>query len=156
MKRDVPVITYQRESIASAMPEAAKLLEQHYQELTWRKDKIALAPDEKRYRELDRLGFLRVYTARKRGRLIGYAVYMVGPHLHYKQTIYANNDVLFIDPEERGMAGIKLIRFAEADLAAQGVQVVCLHVKAYNDWGVLAKRMGYDPTDTVYQKWVGE
>lgn len=148
-------ITYQREGLLPAMREAAVLLRDHYEEIAWRRDKIPLAPDDDRYLNLERAGVLRVYTARG-PRLIGYSVYMVSTHAHYKETLYANNDVLFIEKQARGTVGLGLIRFAEAALKAEGVQVVMLHVKTYNDWSPIAERMGYEATDRIFQKWIGE
>ena len=150
------IVTCQREALMPAMQEAEGLLRAHYEEIAWRRDKIALAPDEARYKSLEKAGVLRVYTARADGRLIGYSVYLVAAALHYKDTVYANNDVLFIEAAARGTAGLRLIRFAEAALKAEGVHVVLLHVKSYNDWSVIAARMGYEPTDKIFQKWIGD
>lgn len=149
-------LTYQRETFPQAMREAGALLADHYKEIAWRQDKIPLAPDGSRYLALEKAGVLRVYTAREDGRLVGYSVYMVTTHAHYKETLYANNDVLFIEKQSRGTVGLRLIRFAEAALKAEGVQVVMLHIKSYNDWSAVVVRMGYEQTDRIFQKWIGE
>lgn len=136
--------------------EAAPLLEQHYQEIAWCREKIPLDPDYSRYAAGQHSGAIRVFTARQDGELIGYAVYIVGPHLHYKQTMWAMNDVLFVAEGRRGYrAGSKLIRFAEEAMRLSGVQVIGLHIKDANNWGPLAKFLGYERVETNWLRWIG-
>lgn len=150
------MICYQRESFSSSFPEAKLLTQLHYDEIAWKKDKIPLSIDHVKYEAMDRAGSLRVYTARKDNKLVGYAIFIVGRHLHYDTTLYANNDVLYVDPRQRGTAGLRLIDFSEAALKTEGVHVVILHIKTYNDWSPVAVRKGYEPTDRVFQKWIGD
>lgn len=150
-------IAYQREGLHPAFEDAQPLLRQHYEEIAWKRDKIALLPDIERYDAMDVAGKLRVFTARQEGTLIGYAVYILSNALHYKQTSVATNDVVFLQASQRGkMAGIRLMKFADAALKMDGVQVIILHIKTAANWGRMAELMGYEHTEAIYQRWLGD
>lgn len=136
--------------------ETAPLVEAHYREIAWRQDVIPLDPDYDRYAAGDTTGAIRIYTARQDGELIGYAVFIVNPHLHYKTTLWAMNDVLYVAEGRRGYrAGSKLLRYAEADLRANGVKVMGLHIKDLHNWGSLAKILGFERVESTWLKWIG-
>lgn len=145
-------IYYQREAPGRAVEEALPLFEKHYQEIAKYHD-IPLAPDFAAYAALEAQGNLRVYSARNAGDLIGYVVFFVRPHLHYSGTLFAAQDVLFLLPEYRkGMTGLRLIKFADERLKAEGVQVVTQHVKDHMDFGPILERMGYERVETTYMR----
>lgn len=127
------------------------LLELHYREIAVDQD-IPLTPDFAKYTQLEALGRLRVYTARDDDRLLwGYAIYFVGPNMHYQTSLQAVQDVLFMHPGRRGVGG-RLIRFADDELAKDGVQKVFHHVKLAHDFGPLLKRQGYEPIEAIYAR----
>lgn len=132
-------------------------LEAHYQEIAWRQDAIPLDIDVERYKLLYQHGQVVVFTAREKDlTLVGYNVYFVNPHLHYKSTLYAMNDVLYVAPGRRGLAiAAKMLRAAEDALRARGVKVMGLHIKDVHDWGALAKRQGYERVETSWFKRIG-
>ena len=66
------------EALAQVKREAEPLLQQHYEEIALNKDKIKLNPDWRAYAELDKINALRVFTARKDGKLMGYFVVIFG------------------------------------------------------------------------------
>jgi hypothetical protein len=84
-------------------------------------------------------------------------VFFVTPHLHYRTTIFAVNDVLYVDPAHRGSrAGVGLIKESERILKACGAQKVIWHVKQdICDFGPLLRRLGYGLEDVLYGKWIG-
>lgn len=141
------------ESFEKVWGEMEGLFGAHYQEVSHNPD-IPLAPDNDRYEMLARNGRLRIYTVRSDSQLIGYAVFIVATGLHYSGSLQAKQDILFVDPSSRGRgAGIKLLRFADAALAAEGVQVVYHHVKlAHPALGRLLEHLGYEPVETVYSR----
>lgn len=145
-------IYYQREAPGRAVEEALPLFEQHYQEIARYHD-IALAPDLEAYSAIEAAGNLRVFSVRDAGRLVGYVVFFVKHHLHYRDSLVASQDVLFLLPEYRkGMTGARLIKFADERLKAEGVQLVTQHVKTYADFGPLLERMGYEKVETTYMR----
>lgn len=132
----------------SLIDEMAPLLQAHWEEIAHYKD-VPLDPDYDAYLRAEHGGRLRVYTARA-DKLIGYAVFFVG-NLHYKSTHIATQDVLFVHPEHRGGTGYRLIRFCDAQLKAEGVEVVYHHVKLeHQELASVLSHAGYAPIDLVY------
>lgn len=137
--------------------EMQPLLRAHYEEIAWRPDKIRLDPDYERYSLLDKLDKLRIYTARVDAELIGYAVFILNPHLHYRENFVAMNDIVFVYPNRRGaLAGKKLLTFAEQALRAEGVQTIGLHIKKAHNWGAMAGYLGFEEVESTWLKWIGD
>jgi len=144
---------FAREWIHGLWEEVIPLLREHKQEIAHYPD-IELAPDFATYEALEMAGILRVYTARDHdGRLVGYSAHFVRPNLHYSKSKQASQDVLFLLPEyRRGGLGLRLIQYADAQLATEGVEVSMQHVKARPDldFSPLLKRLGYEHVDNIY------
>lgn len=143
-----------RESLASirAGGRLEELLERHYHEIAHFKD-IALDIDWPAYEQCEALGKLRCFAARVEEDLIGYVGYLVNHNPHYKGSLQAVQDVLYLAPERRGLfAGSRLIAYADRCLAAEGVQVVYHHTKAAFPIDSVLKRNGYELVDTLWAK----
>lgn len=146
-------IYFQREQSRHLWPEITPLLEKHYEEIAHHKD-IPLDPDVERYNAMDDAGLLRCFTARDCGRLIGYAIFITAPHLHYKSTRIANQDVLFLAPEARnGTTAMRFFDFFEGRLRDEGWQLTFQHEKiAHPALGRLAEKRGYEAMDRIWAK----
>lgn len=143
---------FQRERAIDLWPEIMPLLEKHWHEIAHYAD-IKLEPDVKAYNWADDFGALRCFTARVGETLVGYAIYFVRPNLHYTSSLQASQDVLFLLPEYRGkLIGAQFIAWCDAQLQAEGVQVVTQHVKAEHNFGPLLERMGYQLVDLIYSR----
>lgn len=144
---------FQREKAQDVFKEMAPLLRRHYGEIAHYKD-IPLDPDFDTYFKMEDAGILRVYTARDEvNRLVGYAVYFIKTNLHYRSSLQAIQDVLFISADVRGMFGAKFIIWTENQLKKENVQVVFQHIKITTSKTVdLFKRMGYVPIDLILGK----
>lgn len=148
-------VVIQQEPVAFAK-ECEDILREHYEEVAWRKDKIKFAPDYPIYDSLEKAGILRCYVARRDGIIVGYAVFFVKPHFHYKHTLVAANDILYVEKSSRGyVLGKRLLSFAEGKLKAEGVHYIGLHIKDCLDWSPLALKLGYESVERQYQKWIG-
>lgn len=142
---------FKEEKLIDSLEEAKPLLRKHWEEISHFKD-IELDPDYEQYFKIEQIGALKVFTCREEDRtMIGYAVYFIRPHLHYRQSLYASQDIIFIDPERRG-AGMFFLRWCDDQLARAGVQVVVQHVKAAHNFGSALERMGYTLQDLIYVK----
>jgi hypothetical protein len=152
------MITFAVEPLADFLLQSKPLFEAHYQEIAWRKEKIALEPDYAQYQVLADARRLIVVTARTPDAvLIGYALWFVMPHLHYKSTMFAYNDILYIAPEYRKSgAGRDLLRFSEVTVLGFDVKVLTLHIKNCLDWSPLAASEGYEAVESTHMKWIGD
>lgn len=146
-------VAFATESFEAIFTEGSQLLANHWVEIAHYKD-IPLDIDVERYRAMEAAGMLRVFTARLEGRLIGYAVFVVNRNSHYRSSVQAVQDVLYVDPHERrGLTGLKLVKFADEVLRVEEVQVVYHHVKAKHPiLGRLLGRLGYEVVDVIYAK----
>lgn len=146
------MITYQQENVSDLWGEVMPLLEAHWKEIAHYPD-IPLEPDTDAYAMLEDAGAMRCYTVRSDGALIGYAVFLVRSNAHYKSSLQAVQDVLFLLPEHRnGKIGVGLIFYSEDRLTEEGVQVVFHHVKTTNNFGKLLTRLEYELVDQIYAK----
>jgi len=147
------MISYQQESLVTTKEDARPLLEKHWEEIALNKDTIKLNPDWDAYAELEDAGVLKIFTARLDGQLIGYFVVFVKEHLHYKDHLFAYNDILFLTKEYRkGFTGAKLMKFAEKCLKEDGVSVVIVNTKRHKPFDVLLNWLGYKHIENIYSK----
>lgn len=141
------------ENIANVRREIEPLLEQHYKEIALNKDIIKLNPDWRAYAQLDAINGLRIYTARKDGKLMGYFVVIVSRSLHYKDHLFANNDVIFLTKTARkGLTGVKLVKYAIESLKAEGVTKLHVNTKMHQPFDPIMERLGFEEIETVFSK----
>jgi GNAT superfamily N-acetyltransferase len=148
------VTQFARESVEQVVEEIQPLLTEHWAEIAQYPD-IALNPDFAYYRAAEAAGQLRIYTARHSSHaLIGYAIYLLAPALHYQQSLQAKQDVLYIsEPHRLGRVGWRLIQFADEQLKATGVQLVYQHQKvAHPALGRVLERLGYVQSDVLWAR----
>lgn len=139
------------ENLAKVRREIEPLLEEHWKEIALNKEKIKLNPDWRAYADLDSINALRIYTARKDGKLMGYFVVIVSKSLHYRDHLFANNDIIFLTkPARKGLTGVKLIKFALDALEAEGVTKVHINTKAHQPFDAILERLGFDEIERVY------
>jgi GNAT superfamily N-acetyltransferase len=146
------MITYAVEDPATFIDELKEVIPLHYDELCITKD-FPLMPDYEAYGRMYVAGLLRCITARDESGLIGYAIFIVQPHLHYKSCKTAFEDIYFLRKEHRlGRTGIRLFQFAEEALRADGVNRIIMHTKIHLDNSRLFDYLGYKHTDKIYTK----
>lgn len=134
-------------------------IREHWEEVALDKETVPYAPDYGRYLDMEQKGLFRIMSMRRGGRLVGYNAFFTMPHLHYRFTMHALNDVIYIDPEERrGWAGVRLIMEAEKALARLADPVkIFYHTKLHvaEDRGTVGRileRLGYAHVERVYAK----
>lgn len=145
---------YQVEDPGAFIEELREIIPTHYDELCVTKD-FPLAPDYEAYGRMYMAGFVRCITVREEGTnaLIGYALFLVYPHLHYKTCKTAFEDIYFLKKEHRlGRTGIRLFQFAEEVLRQEGVDRIIMHTKLHLDNSRLFEYLGYKNTDKIYTK----
>jgi GNAT superfamily N-acetyltransferase len=145
-------VTYQTEDPAEFIEALKGVLPEHYDELCVTKD-FPLMPDYEAYGRLHVAGMLRCITVRDDNELIGYAIFIVHPHLHYRSCITAFEDIYFLKKEHRkGRVGIRLFQFAEDVLKKEGVHRIIMHTKIHMDNTHLFEYLGYKLTDKLFTK----
>lgn len=150
-------IKYQQEFLSSVVDEVKPLLEKHWSEIAVNKDKIQLNPDWDAYYTLEGQDKLRIFTARSGEDLVGYFVVVVSSGLHYKDHLFAYNDIIYLSPEYRkGFTGVRLIRFAEGCLKSDGVSVLTINTKVHQPFDRLMDFLKFKNVERVYSKYLGE
>ncbi len=144
-------LTFNSESYDESIAGIKLLIEAHWEEVTHYPD-IPLAPDYERYKELAESGHLRIFTLRKDQELCGYAVFFITPHIHYKETLIAAQDILFLDKKVRGGSGFKFINWCDQQLKKEGINIVTQHIKAKHNFGKMLERMDYELMDLIYTR----
>jgi len=151
------LLRYQQEFLSSVSEEIKPLLNSHWEEIALNKDKIKLNPDWEVYQSLENQGKLKIFTARGEGKLVGYFVVVVGVNMHYKDHLFASNDIIYLSPEHRkGFTGIKLIKFAEKCLKEDGVSVLTINTKVHQPFDRLMDFLKFRKVERVYSKYLGD
>lgn len=146
------ILMYEDVNGLDFLNELEQIFPEHYEELCVTKD-FPLEPDYDAYRQLAQVGMLRCITCRIDGELIGYIVFIVQPHLHYKSCKTAFEDLYYVKKEFRkGRIGIKLFQYAEKVLKERGVNRIIMHTKIHLDNSRLFEYLGYKHTDKLYTK----
>lgn len=144
---------FQREELTEDFfNEVYPLLVAHKDEIAHFKD-IDLGVDKDTYFNVQEAGAFRLFTIRDEDLLVGYCGFFIKHNPHYKTSLQANQDVLFLAKEYRkAMLGLKFIAYCDEELKNEGIQVVRQHIKAAHNFGKALERMGYELEDLIYVK----
>jgi GNAT superfamily N-acetyltransferase len=148
-------IIYEDVDALQFLPEFEKLFPLHYEELCVTKE-YPLEPDIEAYQALAKARMLRCITCRADNELIGYIVFTISRHMHYKSCVTAFEDLYFVRKDYRkGRVGIKLFQYAEKVLKQFGINRIVMHTKVHLDNSRLFEYLGYKWTDKVFTKILG-
>lgn len=151
------MITYQVENWSDCVAELEPLWASHWDEVAMNKDTIPLEVSYESYLLLESQGQLHVLTARCDGKIIGYHISLVRPHLHYASSLSAFTDVYYISPEHRkGMVGVRLFKEAESTLKARGVDKMFTGTKLSLDMSRIFEHLGWTETERLFTKYIGD
>jgi GNAT superfamily N-acetyltransferase len=141
------------EDYTAAYIEAAPLMKMHWEEIAKNKALLHLNPDEEFY-----AGFRKnvlIVTARLNGELVGYFVWFIIKHPHYKHVLTAEEDIHFLHPDHRkGMTGYMLMRAARDFAITVGAQLLAVREKIGHEHPAILERLGFKATDIVYTQGV--
>ena len=137
------MITFQKEAPSPFADDAMQLFKDHYEEIAERTDVIDLDPNVEQYNFMFDKNMLEIHTARDDGKLVGYSIWFVVNHIHYKKSLTATSDVLYMAPDYRkGMFGYKFIKWTTDEIKKRKPQRILFHVKPFLDYGHLLERLG--------------
>lgn len=123
-------VTFAEEPIADIIEtEMWPLLVEHREELTTNKALMVLKPDVERYRAMEAQGACFTVMARDEGRIVGYAINLISPNIHYRDVLTVYNDALWTLPSHRCAIGAPLMDAARAASRARGAHVLLWHAK---------------------------
>lgn len=150
-------IDYQQEFLNQVRSDAGPLIKLHWDEIALNQDKIKLNPDWEAYQKLEDDNRLKIFTARNGKQLVGYFVVILGANIHYKDHVFASNDIIYLHKDYRkGFVGIRLIKFAEKCLKDDGVSVLLINTKIHRPFDKLLERLKFKPIERVYSKFIGD
>ena len=150
-------VKYQQEFLSQVQSDIEPLIKLHWEEIALNKDNIKLNPDWNAYHDLEVAGKLKIFTARVDSSLVGYFVVLLGNNIHYKDHVFASNDVIYLHKDYRkGFAGIRLIKFAEKCLKEDGVSVLVINTKSHKPFDKVLERLKFKPIERVYSKFIGD
>jgi len=147
-------ISYKVERITDALiEEVTPILEDHRVELQSDKD-MRLNPDWDAYRMMDAAGkFMWLIARDEDGIIVGYSAFVISNNLHYKDFLYAIEDVFYVVGDKRGSRiGVNLVRKSEQLLGDLGVDMITHHAKFTNEFAPFLERLGYAPKETLLAK----
>lgn len=141
---------FAEEKISDAWDDALELIQANHEE-TGAGDGEEFKPDRARYEKFSELDLIRVFTARWEGRLIGYCLFFVTPHLYYPALLTAQQDVLYVQPAFRGRGALRFIRWIDTTLENEAVKIIIRGVSLKLDYSrLLVERLGYKPLEKVF------
>lgn len=99
-------------------------------------------------------GILHILTVRDDGKMVGYYLAFVFPHVHYYSSgLMAFCDVYYLRPKyRRGSTGAVLFAEAERTLKEKGVVKAYLSCKVHQDHTELFEALGWRKSDFCFCK----
>ena len=88
------MIEYKDDDWLANLPQLKQIIGEHYEELSVTKE-YPLDPAWDKYENLWNQKALKFVTVKDDGKLIGYIIYFITPHLHYQTCITATEDIYF-------------------------------------------------------------
>lgn len=146
------------ESLGDCQKEIQPILRNEHWEEVGHYDDIPIDMQWDKYAVLQEMGKLRCYTIRefvnedfKETILQGYAFFFVDKHLHYKHTIVASQDILYVRKPYRGI-GKTFLKWCDEQLIAENVTTVSHHAKPWFNYGELFEKLGYEKAETIWTR----
>lgn len=145
------MITFQKETFSKFISDGEELFRVHNQEVVEQIEEIPLDVNYKAYFKLEAMGRLETHTVRDNGRLIGYSLWMLHNHIHYKTSLTANSTLIYIMPSYRkGLLGYKLIKWSIDKIKERGVQRIMIGIKPDHDFSKILERLGASFFEKIY------
>jgi len=157
----MPVLA--RESFLAIAGELSSLAIAHFEEVDGGVEpRRRLALDLATLSKMDQLGAMRVYTARagEAKTLVGYCTWNVEFDVESYGLLIARQGAWYVSPKAPG-AGLRLFKFALADLKRAGVKCTFPHHRLQGRGtearlGAWFRRLGAKPIQLDYSLWIGD
>ena len=150
------MITYQQESVVTVINDVTDLARFDWDEISHDKDAYPFDPNWDLYKSLEDNNALFIFTARDKGKLVGYFSVVKTPSLHSRGKFIFCNDVIYLHREHRrGFVGVKLFRFVESCLRDDGCTNLQVVFTDKYDITPLLLRLDYSHIETKFEKRLG-
>lgn len=149
-------VTIHKEHIIDIAEDILPMLHDHWEEVAVYKDKQPLDPDWDWYEKATDSGICQTLVFRLGDEIVGYSIFFVKPHPHYRNHKYAVNDIVYIKPEHRKEYSAGLFKAVEGYWKSEGVDVITYHMKVHKPWHRLMEGLEYDHQEHLYSKYIGE
>lgn len=148
------MITFSAEQWDTVERELKSYAIAQWQEMSTDQDLFHIDMDWDLYRALDSIGKLLTCTARDESRLVGWHLSVIGPHPHYRSTVFGLQDTYYVLPEYRSdpMTGIRLFMFMEEESRRRGALKLVGNTKSYLDKSPLFERLKWRKEGLIYTK----
>lgn len=147
---------FAKEPLRQCWDEVINLARLHWNETEAYRHGQPFNPDRDRYWHYNDIGYHHQYTVRDNGRLVGHGGIYVSQSMHTQLSV-AHEDTWFLLPEYRkGRNAIRFYKFIEADLIGMGVREIVVSAKLSNSAGTIIEYLGYEHTEKLYSKQIGE
>lgn len=145
----VPLVELLRDGVA-------QLAEQHWHEIAHDHAQVPLAIDWPALQRRELFGQWAVFAAYRGMHLVGYVSFYAFRPERYSTTLYINDDVFWLHPDERkGWTGYRLLKAAIEGLP-RPCKLQFRHKLAYEGGrvGSLLERLGLKPVEVVYSRFL--
>jgi GNAT superfamily N-acetyltransferase len=144
-----------------AEPNWNDLIHEHHEELAVHKDTMPLDPDYDRCLKLEEAGLFRAWIGRaENGELGAYIAWFIQPHLHYRTTMHAVEDLFMLSsPYRRGDNGARMFDECFPELKKLGVRRIICHSKTafekeHPGFRRFFEKRGFEHTDNLWSGWL--
>ena len=150
------MIYFKQETLSEVREELEPLLPLHWEEVAMYQDKIELSPDWDAYYAMEQNGNLIVFTLRDEEKLIGYNLFFLRTNPHYSDSLWAVNDIVYIEPSHRhDVTTPNFFDWCESQLRSMGAEVITYHMKVLKSFQTLMDMLDMDHAEHLYMKYIG-
>lgn len=143
--------TYQQEFLSLVEDEVTPLAALEWEESGHPTETLVIDWDS--YFALEQAGTLKFFTARKKGKLVGYFVVILVSPLTTKGSLIGVYDAVYVHKDYRKSTLAKrMFNFVEGCMKEDGVYRVLASSSSKNPIGNFLNRVGYSEVETKYEK----
>lgn len=107
--------------------------------------------DVESYLKLNEVGGMRLFTLRKCGLLVGYAIFCVMGHMHAKSCKISILDLLYVSPEYRTpFISLKMLKYSINSLKITGVKMIFCGTTTRLNIGPIFRRLKMERCEEIY------
>ena len=151
------MITAQIEKLADTLEEMKPYFPVHWEEFGLYKDRQPLDPQYDQYLLREQQGQVALATLREDGKLIGYFPVFINPGLHYKTTLTATMDIVYLPEQYRGNKyGYMLFDCMRTELKRRGVKMWWVGSKNHKPIQHFFEQFGFELAETYHCMWLGD